>query len=169
MSVLFAHQLIWMAKVESKNDESKNKKQKEIPENLKLIERISQSLIDKIKRNMDANQQNFWDKVNSFFESVTSISGKLRPQQPKPEKRDIIKQELAKIKVTTDVYMPTNPRYQIASINLDSGQSFRSRRYDSDAFDGVGAPMQSAAKCPIMVTFNCRKYEGPDRYFKKKI
>lgn len=29
--------------------------------------------------------------------------------------------------------------------------------------------MQSAAKCPIMVTFYCRKYEGPDKYFKNKI
>lgn len=29
--------------------------------------------------------------------------------------------------------------------------------------------MQSAAKCPIMVTFNCRKYPGPDKYFKKKM
>ncbi|KAL4463226.1 hypothetical protein ABPG74_007227 [Tetrahymena malaccensis] len=150
-SVLFAHQMIWMAKVESKNDEDKKKKKK-IPENLKIIEQISKNLIDKIQRNMDKNQQEFWFKVNSFFEQVTSISGKLRPQQPKPEKRAIIKEQLSLIEVTQDIYMPTNPRYQIASINLDSG-----------------APMQSAAKCPILVTFNCRKYEGPDKYFKTKV
>ena len=28
--------------------------------------------------------------------------------------------------------------------------------------------MQSAAKCPILVTFNCLKFEGPDKYFDKK-
>lgn len=29
--------------------------------------------------------------------------------------------------------------------------------------------MQSAAKCPILVSFYCKKYEGPDRYFEKKL
>lgn len=29
--------------------------------------------------------------------------------------------------------------------------------------------MQSAAKCPILVSFFCRKYEGPDKYFEKKL
>lgn len=48
--------------------------------------------------------------------------------------------------------MPTNPRYQITSIKLDSG-----------------TPMQSAAKCPILVSFLCRKYEGPDKYFERKL
>lgn len=48
--------------------------------------------------------------------------------------------------------MPTNPRYQITAIKLDSG-----------------APMQSAAKCPILVSFFCRKFEGPDKYFEKKL
>jgi phosphatidylinositol 4-kinase len=71
---------------------------------------------------------------------------------PKPEKREIIARELARIEVTPDIYMPTNPRYQISSIKLDSG-----------------APMQSAAKCPILVSFYCRRYEGPDKYFEKKL
>jgi phosphatidylinositol 4-kinase len=48
--------------------------------------------------------------------------------------------------------MPTNPRYQITAIKLDSG-----------------TPMQSAAKCPILVSFYCRKYEGPDKYFERKL
>lgn len=29
--------------------------------------------------------------------------------------------------------------------------------------------MQSAAKCPILVSFYCRKYEGPDKYFERKL
>lgn len=27
--------------------------------------------------------------------------------------------------------------------------------------------MQSAAKCPILVTFICNQFEGPDQYFQK--
>lgn len=48
--------------------------------------------------------------------------------------------------------MPTNPRFQITAIKLDSG-----------------TPMQSAAKCPILVSFYCRRFEGPDKYFEKKL
>ena len=29
--------------------------------------------------------------------------------------------------------------------------------------------MQSAAKCPILVSFYCKKYEGPDKYFERKL
>jgi len=46
--------------------------------------------------------------------------------------------------------MPTNPRYQIISIETDSG-----------------TPMQSAARVPILVTFICQKYVGPDKYFEE--
>lgn len=28
--------------------------------------------------------------------------------------------------------------------------------------------MQSAAKCPFLLTFNCLPYEGPDAYFKQR-
>ncbi len=48
--------------------------------------------------------------------------------------------------------MPINPRFQVDAIKLDSGM-----------------PMQSAAKCPILVTFYCKKYGGPDEYFQDKI
>jgi hypothetical protein len=46
------------------------------------------------------------------------------------------------------VYMPTNPEYRVTRIKLGSGN-----------------PMQSAAKCPIWVSFYCKKFEGPDKYF----
>ncbi|EGR31659.1 phosphatidylinositol 4-kinase, putative [Ichthyophthirius multifiliis] len=117
-----------------------------------MLKYISQEYEKHVERNMDLDQQEFWTKVNSFFEQVTSVSGMLKPHYSKSEKRQIIKEQLTLIEVTQDIYMPTNPRYQIVSIKLDSG-----------------SPMQSAAKCPIMVTFYCRKYEGPDKYFQTKI
>ncbi|CAD8070990.1 unnamed protein product [Paramecium sonneborni] len=48
--------------------------------------------------------------------------------------------------------MPNNLRYQITSIKLDSGTT-----------------MLSAAKCPILVIFLCRKQEGPNKYIEIKI
>lgn len=67
---------------------------------------------------------------------------------PSETKRNLIQDQLQRIEVTPDIYLPTNPRYQIDAIKLDSG-----------------IPMQSAAKCPILVTFYCNKYGGPDEYF----
>ena len=83
---------------------------------------------------------------------MTAISGKLMPKMPADVKRSIIQEELEKIPVTPEIYMPTNPRCQVSSIKLDSG-----------------IPMQSAAKCPILVTFYCTRYGGPDQYFEEKI
>jgi len=28
--------------------------------------------------------------------------------------------------------------------------------------------MQSAAKCPFLLTFNCMQYEGPDAHFQQR-
>lgn len=86
--------------------------------------------------------------MNDFFERVTSISGSLDPKMPSENKRNLIQDQLTRIEVTPDIYLPTNPRYQVDAIKLDSG-----------------IPMQSAAKCPILVTFYCNKYAGPDDYF----
>lgn len=101
---------------------------------------------------MDAEKSSFWHLEDDFFESVTAISGKLQPKMPTDVKRNIIQEELEKIPVTPEIYMPTNPRFQVDAIKLDSGM-----------------PMQSAAKCPILVTFYCIKYGGPDEYFRDKM
>lgn len=48
--------------------------------------------------------------------------------------------------------MVINPKYKIIRIEPESG-----------------TPMQSAAKCPILVTFVCQKYQGPDKVFAIKM
>jgi hypothetical protein len=49
------------------------------------------------------------------------------------------------------VYMPTAPHLRVLSVELDSGR-----------------PMQSASKCPFMLTFEVAPYQGPDSTLRKQ-
>ncbi|KAE8692688.1 Phosphatidylinositol 4-kinase alpha 1 [Hibiscus syriacus] len=78
-----------------------------------------------------------------FFDKVTSISGVLFPL-PKEERRAGIQRELEKIQLKgDDLYLPTAPNKLVRGIQVDSG-----------------VPLQSAAKVPIMITFNVIDRDG---------
>jgi len=93
----------------------------------------------------------FYEREFSFFDEVTSISGKLKPfiKRPKPEKKQKIEEELRKIKVEVGVYLPSNPDGVVIGIDRKSGK-----------------PLQSHAKAPYMATFRIQKnksdMEGTD-------
>ena len=141
-SPLFAHQVIWMARVEEKADT-----ESELTTNSQK-RNVAAGIPLKIIKNMGLEEKRFWDEVDSFYEQITKISSVLKPKMPKQEKKDIINKRLEMIKMPPLVYMPTNPDYRVSRIKLGSGN-----------------PMQSAAKCPIWVSFYCKKFEGPDEYF----
>merc|ERR1711977_76334 len=84
----------------------------------------------------------FYEREFTFFDEVTSISGKLKPfiKRPKPEKKQKIEDELRKIKVEVGVYLPSNPDGVVVGIDRKSGK-----------------PLQSHAKAPYMATFRIRK------------
>jgi phosphatidylinositol 4-kinase len=86
--------------------------------------------------------KNFYEREFSFFNEVTSISGKLRPyiKKTKPEKNAKIAEELAKIQVDVGVYLPSNPDGVVVDIDRASGKS-----------------LQSHAKAPFMATFRIKK------------
>jgi len=87
----------------------------------------------------------FYEKEFTFFDEVTSISGKLKPfiKRPKPEKKQKIEEELRKIKVEVGVYLPSNPDGVVIGIDRKSGK-----------------PLQSHAKAPYMATFRIQKKIG---------
>jgi phosphatidylinositol 4-kinase len=89
--------------------------------------------------------KDFYEREFSFFDEVTSISGKLKPyiKRPKPEKKQKIEEELRKIKVEVGVYLPSNPDGVVVGIDRKSGK-----------------PLQSHAKAPYMATFRIRKSKG---------
>lgn len=84
----------------------------------------------------------FYEREFTFFDEVTSISGKLKPyiKRPKPEKKQKIEEELRKIKVEVGVYLPSNPDGVVIGIDRQSGK-----------------PLQSHAKAPYMATFRIKR------------
>lgn len=105
--------------------------------------------LDKVMNRMIAEfsiiDRSFYEREFTFFDEVTSISGKLKPfiKRPKPEKKQKIEEELRKIKVDVGVYLPSNPDGVVIGIDRKSGK-----------------PLQSHAKAPYMATFRIKKSKG---------
>nr|GMD85761.1 phosphatidylinositol 4-kinase alpha 1-like [Ipomoea batatas] len=106
---------------------------------LELLPEVRQQIIDGFN---DSAREVFTREFN-FFDKVTSISGVLFPI-PKEERRAGIRRELEKIEMDgDDLYLPTDPFKLVRGIQVDSG-----------------IPLQSAAKVPIMITFNVVDKDG---------
>ncbi|KAF8932770.1 phosphatidylinositol-4- kinase [Dissophora ornata] len=134
VSQLFAHQIIWNMNANMFKDNNS-----EFPDPLKpALDRI----IENIVNGLTGEAKSFYEREFSFFEQVTSISGKLMPlvKKPKPEKKKKIDEEMAKIVVDVGVYLPSNPEGVVVDIDKRSGR-----------------PLQSHAKTPFMATFKVRK------------
>lgn len=139
-SDIFAHILIWHLQGETCVPESgkdavstkNNSFQALLPVvRQRIIDGFSPKALDLFKREFD------------FFDKVTSISGVLFPL-PKEERRAGIRSELEKIQMEgDDLYLPTATSKLVRGIQVDSG-----------------IPLQSAAKVPIMITFNVVDRDG---------
>ncbi|PIA62368.1 hypothetical protein AQUCO_00200400v1 [Aquilegia coerulea] len=138
-SDIFAHILIWHLQGEASGPESgKDTSGKNISFQA-LLPVVRQRIVDGFTpKALDLFQREF-----DFFDKVTSISGVLFPL-PKEERRAGIRRELEKIEMNgDDLYLPTAPSKLVRGIRLDSG-----------------IPLQSAAKVPIMITFNVVDRDG---------
>ncbi|KAI0345278.1 atypical/PIKK/PI4K protein kinase [Trametopsis cervina] len=134
ISQLFCHQIIWNMKANCYKDDGAEVEDPMKPELDKMTDIVVAAL--------SGEAREFYDREFTFFNEVTSISGKLKPyiKKPKPEKKAKIDEEMAKIKVDVGVYLPSNPDGVVVDIDKKSGR-----------------PLQSHAKAPFMATFKVRK------------
>lgn len=134
ISQLFCHQIIWNMKANCFKDDSGEQEDPMKP--------ILDDMTDRVVRSLSGEARTFYDREFSFFNEVTSISGKLKPfiKKTKPEKKAKIDEEMAKIQVEIGVYLPSNPDGVVVDIDKKSGR-----------------PLQSHAKAPFMATFKVRK------------
>ncbi|GER42249.1 phosphatidylinositol 4-kinase family protein [Striga asiatica] len=141
-SDMFAHILIWHLQGETCVPESEKDAPSATSSSFQeLLPVVRQRIIDGFSpKALDIFQREF-----DFFDKVTSISGVLFPL-PKEERRAGIRRELEKIEMDgDDLYLPTAPTKLVRGIQVDSG-----------------IPLQSAAKVPIMITFNVvDRYRDP--------
>ncbi|XP_019166040.1 PREDICTED: phosphatidylinositol 4-kinase alpha 1-like [Ipomoea nil] len=142
-SDVFAHILIWHLQGETCEPEAGVELSPEAAAKnaafLELLPEVRQHIIDGFN---DSAREVFTREFN-FFDKVTSISGVLFPI-PKEERRAGIRRELEKIEMDgDDLYLPTDPFKLVRGIQVDSG-----------------IPLQSAAKVPIMITFNVVDKDG---------
>lgn len=140
-SPLFSHQLIWQCRVE---EEAKPHEDRKFEQNAKKRYEASQ-LITKIMRNFTAHETKVFNEVNHFITQLTEISSKMQPSMEKDVKIDIIKKNLEDIKIPKYAYLPTNPHMRVVEILKDTGR-----------------PMQSAAKCPFLLSFKCEEVHDID-------
>lgn len=134
-SHLFAHILIWELQGEEPSpseDFDKEQLQEKNPFH-DLVLKVKEQIID----SFNPEARDMFEREFRFFDQVTNISGVLYPLA-KEHRQAGIRRELEKIKVEgEDLYLPTAPSKLVRTIQLDSG-----------------IPLQSAAKVPIMVTFD---------------
>ncbi|XP_057436826.1 phosphatidylinositol 4-kinase alpha 1 [Lotus japonicus] len=138
-SDIFAHILIWHLQGETVPETGKEPNSGKNGSFLELLPAVRQRIIDGFNpKALDIFRREF-----DFFDKVTSISGVLYPL-PKEERRAGIRRELEKIELEgEDLYLPTATNKLVKGIRVDSG-----------------IPLQSAAKVPIMITFNVADRDG---------
>ncbi|GAU22033.1 hypothetical protein TSUD_309370 [Trifolium subterraneum] len=138
-SDIFAHILIWHLQGETVPEAGKDPNSVKNAAFLELLPAVRKRIIDEF----NSKALDIFNREFDFFDKVTSISGVLYPL-PKEERRAGIKRELEKIELQgEDLYLPTAPNKLVTGIQVDSG-----------------IPLQSAAKVPIMITFNVVDRDG---------
>lgn len=133
-SVLFAHQIVWNMLANSYKDDEGIEEDELKP----TLDRVRSRLMS----TFGGKDLEFYEREFGFFNEVTGISGKLKPfiKKTKAEKKHKIDEEMQKIEVKPDVYLPSNPDGVVVDIDRKSGK-----------------PLQSHAKAPFMATFKIKK------------
>ncbi|KAH9071165.1 hypothetical protein EDB83DRAFT_2366879 [Lactarius deliciosus] len=133
-SQLFCHQIIWNMKANCYKGDAGEEEDPMKP----ILDEMILGIVD----SLSGSEKDTYDREFKFFGEVTSISGKLKPyiKKSKAEKKAKIDEEMAKISIDENVYLPSNPDGKVIDIDKKSGR-----------------PLQSHAKAPFMATFLVRK------------
>lgn len=137
---LFLHKLIWALDAEQKPPDSEfspeiKRSGWQPPQDTGLWD-ICQAVKDTVLKRLDSQAKEYFEAEHGTFQKVTDISGTLKPV-PKVKRRDKIAEEARKIHVPrSDLYLPIDAHKRLVAVLPDSG-----------------APMQSAAKTPILLAF----------------
>lgn len=98
---------------------------------------IADTILKRLEDSLHGDVKNHLDAESAFFDEVTAVSGKLYPV-PKEERKVAAVKFLESVKVTrNDLFMPFDANLTIEGVKPETA-----------------APMQSAAKCPILVAFD---------------
>ena len=150
-SRIFTHKILWMAQVERVLD-TNSKRKVALPYPTDELPSIAEKLYNIIENQMSSEELTIYQEETKFFEQITDISGILKAkEQSKAEKKTIIQKYLEKYNSELEhrdstrpvLYLPTSAHCQVKRIITDTG-----------------TPMQSAERCPIMISFVVCYYEG---------
>ena len=133
-SNLVAHQLMWNLETNMFTDEEGEEKDPEMYDKLLPIR-------SSIEEQMTDEAKSFYEREFSFFNSITNISGIIKPYEKGKRRKDACLKALMDIELKGGCYLPSNPEALVIDIDRTSG-----------------TPMQSAAKAPYLAKFKCKKY-----------
>ncbi|KAK4337193.1 hypothetical protein RND71_043292 [Anisodus tanguticus] len=131
-SQLLAHQLIWNMKTNMFRDEESLEPDTELHDSLS-------HLIDSIVNDLSGNALRFYHRQFSFFDDVTSISGKIRSFPKGKQRKNALIDELQLIRLRKGCYLPSNSEALVLDIDRD-----------------FAVPLQSAAKAPFLSRFKVK-------------
>ena len=133
-SNLVAHQLMWNLETNMFTDEEGEVKDPEMYD--KLLP-IRNSIVEQMTEEAKA----FYEREFSFFNSITNISGIIKPYEKGKKRKEACLKALMDIELKGGCYLPSNPEALVIDIDRTSG-----------------APMQSAAKAPYLAKFKVQKF-----------
>ena len=132
-SNLVAHQLMWNLETNMYMDEDGEEKDPVMYDKLLPVRKNIEDVFS-------PQAKAFYEREFVFFNSITNISGIIKPYEKGRKRRDACLKALEEIKLVGGCYLPSNPEAMVIDIDRTSGQ-----------------PMQSAAKAPYLAKFKVQK------------
>jgi phosphatidylinositol 4-kinase len=132
-SNLVAHQLMWNLETNMYTDEEGVEQDQVMYDKLLPVRKNIEDLFS-------SQAKAFYEREFGFFNSITNISGIIKPYEKGRKRKEACLKALEEIELKGGCYLPSNPEALVLDIDRTSG-----------------APMQSAAKAPYLAKFKVQK------------